>query len=39
MKGLLEGIRVVELGTHMAIPLAARLMAAKAEDIYRAERL
>lgn len=27
MKGLLDGIKVVELGTHMAIPLAARLMA------------
>ncbi len=27
MKGLLEGIRVVELGTHIAVPKAARVLA------------
>lgn len=37
MKGLLEGIRVVELGTHMAIPLAARLMADWGADVIKVE--
>ena len=37
MNGLLTGIRVVELGTHMAIPLAARLMADWGAEVIKVE--
>ena len=35
----LEGIRVVELGTHVAAPITARLMADWGADVIKVEPL
>ena len=37
MSNLIEGVNVVELGTHMAIPLAARMLADWGADVIKVE--